>query len=81
MMSTTADTTEFNIVEASIEDHRQALNAGRVTSVELVVSYLNRIATYDICGGLNAFTVFNEEMRGHLKEFLTRSKIAIRLQA
>jgi Asp-tRNA(Asn)/Glu-tRNA(Gln) amidotransferase A subunit family amidase len=62
MMSTTADTTEFNIVEASIEDHRQALNAGRVTSVELVVSYLNRIATYDICGGLNAFTVFNENV-------------------
>jgi Asp-tRNA(Asn)/Glu-tRNA(Gln) amidotransferase A subunit family amidase len=52
----------FNIVEASIEDHRKALKAGRVTSVELVVSYLNRIAKYDICGGLNAFTVFNDNI-------------------
>jgi Asp-tRNA(Asn)/Glu-tRNA(Gln) amidotransferase A subunit family amidase len=33
-----------------------------VTSVELVAIYLNRIATYDICGGLNAFTVFNDNV-------------------
>jgi Asp-tRNA(Asn)/Glu-tRNA(Gln) amidotransferase A subunit family amidase len=58
----TSDAVDFNIVEASIEDHRRALNARKVTSVELVVSYLNRIATYDICGGLNAFTVFNEHV-------------------
>jgi Asp-tRNA(Asn)/Glu-tRNA(Gln) amidotransferase A subunit family amidase len=56
------DAINFNIVEASIEDHRQALDAGRITSVELIISYLNRIATYDICGGLNAFTVFNENV-------------------
>ncbi|KAH8702944.1 amidase signature domain-containing protein [Phaeosphaeriaceae sp. PMI808] len=49
----------FDIVEASIDDHRRALDTGVVTAVDLVVSYLNRIATYDICGGLNAFTVFN----------------------
>jgi Asp-tRNA(Asn)/Glu-tRNA(Gln) amidotransferase A subunit family amidase len=52
----------FNIVEASIEDHRNALDSGRITSVDLVVSYLNRIATYDTCSGLNAFTVFNEKV-------------------
>jgi Asp-tRNA(Asn)/Glu-tRNA(Gln) amidotransferase A subunit family amidase len=51
----------FNIVEASIDDHKDALEAGQVTSVELVVSYLNRIARYDLCGGLNAFTVFNDK--------------------
>lgn len=52
----------FDIVEASIEDHRNALQAGNVTSVELVIAYLNRIATYDIRGGLNAFTVFNDKV-------------------
>ncbi|KAH7408808.1 amidase signature domain-containing protein [Phaeosphaeria sp. MPI-PUGE-AT-0046c] len=52
----------FDIVEASIEDHRNALEAGQVTSVELVIAYLNRIATYDIRGGLNAFTVFNNRV-------------------
>jgi Asp-tRNA(Asn)/Glu-tRNA(Gln) amidotransferase A subunit family amidase len=52
----------FSIVEASIDDHKQALEAGQVTSIELVVSYLNRIARYDLCGGLNAFTVFNDKV-------------------
>jgi Asp-tRNA(Asn)/Glu-tRNA(Gln) amidotransferase A subunit family amidase len=52
----------FSIVEASIEDHKNALDARQVTSVELVISYLNRIAKYDICGGLNAFTVFNDKV-------------------
>lgn len=46
-------------MEASIADHRAALDSGKVTSVDLVVAYLNRIATYDTCLGLNAFTVFN----------------------
>ncbi len=27
---------EFNIVEASIEDHRKALDAGEITSVDLL---------------------------------------------
>ncbi|KAF2120371.1 amidase signature domain-containing protein [Lophiotrema nucula] len=53
---------EFNILEASIEDHRHALDSGSITSVDLVVAYLNRIAAYDICGGLNAFTVFNPKV-------------------
>ncbi|KAF2103333.1 amidase signature enzyme [Rhizodiscina lignyota] len=50
---------QLSIVDASIEDHRQALTSGNITSVELVVKYLIRIATYDIRRGLNAFTVFN----------------------
>jgi Asp-tRNA(Asn)/Glu-tRNA(Gln) amidotransferase A subunit family amidase len=54
--------TEFNIVEASIKDHQDALTSGLVTSVELVVKYLIRIGTYDIRGGLNAFTVFNDKV-------------------
>ena len=54
------DVPSFNIVEATIEDQQHALNAGQITSVELVVSYLNRIAQLDICGGLNAFTVLND---------------------
>ncbi|KAF2028169.1 amidase signature enzyme [Setomelanomma holmii] len=52
----------FDIVEASIGDHLQALETGKVTSVQLVASYLNRIATHDIRGGLNAFTVFNDNI-------------------
>jgi Asp-tRNA(Asn)/Glu-tRNA(Gln) amidotransferase A subunit family amidase len=50
---------EFNIVEASISDHKRALESGTITSVDLVIAYLIRITTYDIHGGLNAFTVFN----------------------
>ncbi|KAJ4363423.1 hypothetical protein N0V83_009716 [Neocucurbitaria cava] len=53
---------DFNIVEASIEDHRIALNSGRITSIDLVISYLNRIAKYDTISGLNAFTVFNDQV-------------------
>src|ERR1700761_5558866 len=52
----------FNIVEASIEEHRQALESGTTTSVELVVRYLLRIATYDLQGGLNAFTLINDRV-------------------
>ncbi|KAF9691491.1 hypothetical protein EKO04_010261 [Ascochyta lentis] len=52
----------FNIVEADIPSHLAALTSGASTSVSLVTSYLNRIATYDIAGNLNAFTVFNEKV-------------------
>ena len=54
---------EFNIVEADIAGIRRALDAGRVTSVELVAAYLNRIAFYDRSGiRLNAVPVLNPEM-------------------
>jgi amidase len=37
----------FNVVEASISDMQAALKEGRVTSHELVLQYLIRIATYE----------------------------------
>src|SRR3954469_10798737 len=37
----------FNVVECSIPDMRKAMEAGRVTSRELVVQYLTRIALYE----------------------------------
>ncbi|XP_014551237.1 hypothetical protein COCVIDRAFT_20467 [Bipolaris victoriae FI3] len=52
----------FDIVEASIQDHLDALNSGKTSSVDLVVAYLNRIARYDTCKGLGAFTVFNNNV-------------------
>lgn len=52
----------FNIVEADISSHLDALASGPTTSISLVTSYLNRIATYDIAGNLNAFTVFNDKV-------------------
>ncbi|KAF2713711.1 amidase signature enzyme [Pleomassaria siparia CBS 279.74] len=48
---------EFDIVEASIADHKKALDSGIVTSVSLVTAYLLRIAKYDTT--LNAFTLIN----------------------
>ena len=40
----------FEVAEASIPELRAALEAGRVTSVELVEAYLARIAAYDRAG-------------------------------
>src|SRR5262249_41318855 len=44
-MSPTAE--PFNVVEAGIPDLQQALNEGRLTSRQLVVAYLTRIALYE----------------------------------
>jgi amidase len=53
----------FNLVEADIAEIRAALEAGTITSVELVAAYLNRIAFYDRSGiQLNAVPVLNSEM-------------------
>lgn len=53
----------MNVVEASIHDLREALRAGRTTSVDLVAAYLNRIARYDRHGiALNAVPVLNPVM-------------------
>jgi amidase len=53
----------FDVVEASIADLSAALSAGTVTSVGLVVRYLNRIAFYDRQGiRLNSTPVLNPEM-------------------
>lgn len=47
----------FNVVEATIPEMQQALKDGRVTSRELVVQYLLRIATYE--DRLNAIITVN----------------------
>ncbi|HHW50378.1 MAG TPA: amidase [Pseudoclavibacter sp.] len=53
-------TAGLSVVEASIGELRQALESGRVTSVELTRRYLDRIATYDHAGiRLNAVPVLN----------------------
>lgn len=55
--------TNLHLVEASIADLRHALEAGTVTSVELVGAYLRRIAHYDRHGiALNAVPVLNPKM-------------------
>ncbi|KAF2437855.1 amidase signature enzyme [Karstenula rhodostoma CBS 690.94] len=52
----------FNILEASIAQHNDALSTGLITSVDLTISYLLRIATYDTLAGFNAFTIFNPDV-------------------
>ncbi len=53
---------DYSVVESSIAELRSALDAGEVTSVELVAAYLNRIGFYDRHGILlNAVPVLNPE--------------------
>jgi len=53
----------MDVIEAGIADLRAALEAGRVTSVQLVAAYLDRIAAYDRQGiTLNAVPVLNPAM-------------------
>jgi amidase len=55
--------TVFPVVDASIDELSSALESGRVTSVELVAAYLNRIGSYDRHGILlNAVPVLNPSM-------------------
>ena len=50
----------FTVVEADIDNLREALETGIVTSVELVARYLNRIAAFDRSGPLlNAVPVLD----------------------
>ncbi|WP_257477016.1 amidase [Acidipropionibacterium jensenii] len=56
-------TERFDVVEASISQLQEALSSNRVTSVELVVAYLNRIAYYDRTGTcLNAVPILNPDV-------------------
>jgi amidase len=56
--------TPFDVAETSIAELRQALDSGRVTAVDLLDSYLARIAVYDSAGiRLNAVVVFNPQAR------------------
>ncbi|WGD36582.1 amidase [Lysinibacter sp. HNR] len=53
----------FNVVEASIQQLREALNEGVVTSEQLVQAYLKRIAAYDFSGiRLNSLVVMNSDV-------------------
>lgn len=54
---------DFQVAEAGIAELRQALVDGRVTSAQLVESYLSRIAAYDRAGPmLNAIIVSNPDV-------------------
>lgn len=53
----------FNVVEATIQQLREALNSGILTSEELVHLYLERIEKYDKAGiRLNSLVVMNPEV-------------------
>ncbi|TIT38332.1 MAG: amidase [Mesorhizobium sp.] len=53
----------LHLVEATIDELRQALDEGTVTSVELVAAYVRRIAHFDRHGiSLNAVPVLNPDM-------------------
>jgi len=55
----------FEVMEVSISELQDALSEGRVSSVELVDSYLERIAAYDKQGpALNSIIRINPEARG-----------------
>ncbi len=52
---------KFPVVDKTIAELRAALEAGQVTSVQLVEAYLERIATYDSAGiKLNSIVELNE---------------------
>lgn len=63
-------TTEaFTVVEADIDRLRSALDAGDVTSVELVARYFNRIAAYDRSGiRLHSVPVLDPRAFAHARE-------------
>jgi amidase len=54
-----ADAGRFSVVEATIPQMQKAMENGRVTSRELVIQYLTRIATYE--DRLNAVLTVNPE--------------------
>ncbi len=59
----------FEVTEAGIADMRDALEAGRVTSVQLVEAYLSRIEAYDRNGPmLNSIVVFNPDALAEAQE-------------
>ena len=52
----------FEVAEAGIAELRAALDAGRVTSVQLVQAYLRRIEAYDREGPtLNSIVMVNDD--------------------
>ncbi len=62
LSSNSVGQTEFNVFEASIVEIQSALEQGRVSSVELVQQYLQRIDAYDKTGpALNAIIRINPQ--------------------
>ncbi|HEY0339512.1 MAG TPA: amidase family protein, partial [Steroidobacteraceae bacterium] len=58
-----ADAETFHLEEASLADVSKALDTGIVSSVELTVLYLNRVAAYDRHGPLlNAIPILNPDV-------------------
>ena len=73
--------TRVRIVEATVAELRDALDAGVVTSVELVAAYLNRIAYYDRHGiRLNAVPVLNPDLFS-MRAPPTSAGLVVRTQA
>ena len=69
----------FDVVEASIEDLRGALESGEMTAVELVEAYLARIDAYDGPGtetALNAVVVRNPEALAILADVYPGRRVA-----
>ncbi|KAK9364995.1 amidase signature domain-containing protein [Lipomyces kononenkoae] len=57
------DESEINLVEASIQDIRKALDSGSITRTELVARYLQKIASYDTRGPcLNSIPILNPRL-------------------
>lgn len=57
-----AKTVEFNLETATIDDIQEAMDAGALTSVDLVLMYMSRIATYDQDGpNLNSVPALNPD--------------------
>ncbi|KQR00439.1 amidase [Arthrobacter sp. Leaf141] len=74
------DFRSFTVVEADIDDLSGALKAGLVTSVELVIRYLNRIAFYDRSGlRLNSVSTINPSVLDEARQSdLRRSRGTVR---
>ena len=67
---------KFPVVEKTIAQLRAALEAGAVTSVQLVETYLDRIATYDSAGiKLNSIVELNENALAEAAESDARRRV------
>ena len=65
----------MNVVEASIADLRHALETGEITCVDLLATYLDRIARYDQNGPcLNAIPVLSPDARADAQASDARRK-------
>lgn len=62
-------TDEFDVVEATIDEIHDAMEAGEITSEELVTAYLDRIEAYDNNGPeINSVITVNDDALGRAAE-------------